>query len=280
MSTAVVCTPDKSAETVRRSKVERRRTGRFDGHNWFKTDRKRIDPAGLAERRIQNPSCRPNPRRRLITKFCSSRLATNALFAPHQVRAVFGQLQGVEYDTDDSLSLRFPTARRLHYQVLSEIPERGRMIDSPDDKRPIQPKCPADICSCRQTWIHELRIWRPKSRQRVNPRGKSGDGRNVFKAKLQIHPEPGVEPGPQPVSTFLFDAKSGHCEYFASSMAILLRTAGIPTRLINGFLMGEYNPSARTYRPRIRRSQLGGSICTRSRLGGVRSYPAGSEITK
>ncbi len=49
-------------------------------------------------------------------------------------------------------------------------------------------------------------------------------------------------PGPQPVSTFLFDAKSGHCEYFASSMVILLRTAGIPTRLINGFLMGEYNP--------------------------------------
>jgi hypothetical protein len=49
-------------------------------------------------------------------------------------------------------------------------------------------------------------------------------------------------PGPQPLNTFLFDAKNGHCEYFASAMAILARAAGIPTRLVNGFLTGEYNP--------------------------------------
>src|SRR5262249_13948399 len=54
-------------------------------------------------------------------------------------------------------------------------------------------------------------------------------------------------PGPEPISTFLFNAKSGHCEYFASSMAILLRAAGVPTRLINGFLMGEYNPVGQDY---------------------------------
>src|SRR5439155_1103305 len=41
--------------------------------------------------------------------------------------------------------------------------------------------------------------------------------------------------------------KAGHCEYFASSMAILLRAAGIPTRVINGFLLGEYNPVGRDY---------------------------------
>ena len=49
------------------------------------------------------------------------------------------------------------------------------------------------------------------------------------------------DPGEQPLSTFLFDARSGHCEYFASSMAIMLRTLGIPTRMVNGFLAGEYN---------------------------------------
>src|SRR5207247_1026545 len=54
-------------------------------------------------------------------------------------------------------------------------------------------------------------------------------------------------PGPQPVTTFLLAAKTGHCEYFASAMAILLRAAGIPTRLINGFLMGEYNPVGGDY---------------------------------
>jgi hypothetical protein len=44
-----------------------------------------------------------------------------------------------------------------------------------------------------------------------------------------------------PVSTFLFSKKMGHCEYFATSMVILLRHLGIPSRLVNGFLEGEYN---------------------------------------
>jgi hypothetical protein len=54
-------------------------------------------------------------------------------------------------------------------------------------------------------------------------------------------------PGPQPLPMFLFDAKTGHCEYFASAMAILGRAAGIPTRLVNGFQMGEFNPVGSDY---------------------------------
>jgi transglutaminase-like putative cysteine protease len=44
-----------------------------------------------------------------------------------------------------------------------------------------------------------------------------------------------------PVEDFLFEEKAGHCEYFASSAAILLRLGGVPTRYINGFLGGEWN---------------------------------------
>ena len=44
-----------------------------------------------------------------------------------------------------------------------------------------------------------------------------------------------------PVSKFLFDTKSGHCEYFATSMVILLRHINIPARIVHGFLEGEYN---------------------------------------
>jgi len=44
-----------------------------------------------------------------------------------------------------------------------------------------------------------------------------------------------------PLAHFLFETKSGHCEYFASSMAVMLRTLGIPSREVNGFLPGEYN---------------------------------------
>lgn len=45
-----------------------------------------------------------------------------------------------------------------------------------------------------------------------------------------------------PIESFLFDYKSGQCEYFASSMVLMLRSQGIPARLVTGFLGGEYNP--------------------------------------
>lgn len=44
-----------------------------------------------------------------------------------------------------------------------------------------------------------------------------------------------------PVSFFLFERKKGHCEYFASSMVLLLRSAGVPARLVNGFLGASLN---------------------------------------
>lgn len=40
---------------------------------------------------------------------------------------------------------------------------------------------------------------------------------------------------------FLLERRAGHCEYFSTAMAILLRTRGIPTREVNGFLGGEWS---------------------------------------
>jgi protein-glutamine gamma-glutamyltransferase len=37
---------------------------------------------------------------------------------------------------------------------------------------------------------------------------------------------------------FLFDLKSGYCEYYASAFAILMRAAGIPTRVVTGYQGG------------------------------------------
>ncbi|MBI5427467.1 MAG: DUF3488 domain-containing protein [Nitrospinae bacterium] len=47
-----------------------------------------------------------------------------------------------------------------------------------------------------------------------------------------------MKPG---LDEFLFDRKKGHCEYFASAMVVLLRAAGVPARLVNGFAGGEWN---------------------------------------
>jgi transglutaminase-like putative cysteine protease len=44
-----------------------------------------------------------------------------------------------------------------------------------------------------------------------------------------------------PLAYFLFTRRKGHCEYFASAMAVMLRTLGIPARLATGFQSGIYN---------------------------------------
>lgn len=50
-----------------------------------------------------------------------------------------------------------------------------------------------------------------------------------------------------PLAHFLFERKKGHCEYFASAMAIMLRTIRIPSRVVNGFRNGQYNDLTGSY---------------------------------
>ena len=50
--------------------------------------------------------------------------------------------------------------------------------------------------------------------------------------------------GDEPLADFLFNVREGHCEYFATAMAVMLRTQGIATRVVNGFHGGEYNDTA------------------------------------
>ena len=45
-----------------------------------------------------------------------------------------------------------------------------------------------------------------------------------------------------PLSAFFLDHRSGHCEYFATAAALLLRELGIPTRYIIGYSVNEYSP--------------------------------------
>ena len=45
-----------------------------------------------------------------------------------------------------------------------------------------------------------------------------------------------------PIVDFLINHKTGHCEYFATALALLLRSQDIPCRLVSGFRGGDYNP--------------------------------------
>ena len=61
-------------------------------------------------------------------------------------------------------------------------------------------------------------------------------GEYTYSLKAEI-----IDPSIDPVEDFLLNRKTGHCEYYASALALMLRATGIPSRLISGFKGGVPN---------------------------------------
>ncbi|MCL4458984.1 MAG: DUF3488 and transglutaminase-like domain-containing protein [Chloroflexi bacterium] len=49
------------------------------------------------------------------------------------------------------------------------------------------------------------------------------------------------------VDFFLFDSERGYCDYFASAMAVMLRSIGIPARVVSGYISGNYDAERGVY---------------------------------
>src|SRR5207244_2865093 len=69
-----------------------------------------------------------------------------------------------------------------------------------------------------------------------------------FKYTLVIKQQSELEP----LEEFLFVRRSGNCEYFAASLAVMLRSLGIPARVVAGFQRGEWNPYGRYFMVRLK----------------------------
>jgi transglutaminase-like putative cysteine protease len=67
--------------------------------------------------------------------------------------------------------------------------------------------------------------------------------RRDFKYSLDL---PARAPA-DPLAAFLFERKQGHCEYFASAMTVMLRSLGVPARIVNGFQSGAFNSVSGMY---------------------------------
>lgn len=50
--------------------------------------------------------------------------------------------------------------------------------------------------------------------------------------------------GDDAIDEFLFDTKTGFCEHYAGAFAFMMRAAGVPSRVVTGYLGGEINPSS------------------------------------
>jgi protein-glutamine gamma-glutamyltransferase len=61
--------------------------------------------------------------------------------------------------------------------------------------------------------------------------------RDNFQYSLEIE----IPHGKEPLAFFLFENRSGDCEYFATAAVMLLRLGGIPCRYVTGFVPSEHN---------------------------------------
>lgn len=54
-------------------------------------------------------------------------------------------------------------------------------------------------------------------------------------------------PQDHPVDAFILDAKSGHCELYASALALMVRSLGVPARVVSGYRGGDWDEADRSY---------------------------------
>lgn len=71
--------------------------------------------------------------------------------------------------------------------------------------------------------------------------------KNNYSYDLSIGSDPD---GVDSTEYFLFNRDSGYCEQFSSALALMSRSVGVPSRVITGYLPGDYNPLTGLYEVR------------------------------
>ena len=75
-----------------------------------------------------------------------------------------------------------------------------------------------------------------------DPRRVIGRALQYFNSQFTYTLEPPLLESDNPYDEFLFEKKRGFCEHYAGSFALLMRAAGIPSRVVTGYQGGEINP--------------------------------------
>jgi transglutaminase-like putative cysteine protease len=161
----------------------------------------------------------------------------HAVFAPGQAVSYLGP-GGVESDAVGNVTLVNGPAARRTYQVQSVQPAvtpaelRATNGTDPVDQRWLQ--LPMDLPSRVSTLAAQV------------AEGKA-DRESIVEAVesyLRSHETydldaPAAAPGSDAVADFLLDSHRGFCEQFASAAVVMLRTLGVPARLVAGYAHGD-----------------------------------------
>lgn len=151
-------------------------------------------------------------------------------------RPVFIAGQNIKKTQDLTYSSSGRIENRLKYEAISVL---GDSIweDDIDEDRYLQ--VPKNLSPRVKKLAHDMAVdSKDKTMQAIFNYLKS----NAFTYSLK-----GLPVSKTPLEDFLFETKSGNCEFFASALAVMLRLNEIPARLVGGYRGGHYNEVGQYY---------------------------------
>jgi protein-glutamine gamma-glutamyltransferase len=213
----------------------------FKGNTWSNSfEQKQLQPSVDGSYQLRAPSSPPSAVHRYIRyRVLMEPIGTNVFFLAEQPRSLTGSYRPVTSDPGGSvynLDLEHPITR---YDALSELPQ----IDA--DELRLAPNTVPDGAE-QYLMLPPLDIRISKLADQITASSNNNyDKALAIEQYLRTHfgytlQLPRTVPR-DPLANFLFERKQGHCEYFASSMAVMLRAIHIPSRIVNGFRTGEFN---------------------------------------
>ncbi|MHB8215428.1 MAG: transglutaminase TgpA family protein [Candidatus Sulfotelmatobacter sp.] len=172
-------------------------------------------------------------------------IGTNVFFLAPWARRISGAYRGLQIDAGGAVSDVDSQRSVSIYEADSDISR-----PSPEQLREAGDSYPQFASSYLQLPELDPRI--PQlAAQKTASAGNSYDKAVALERYLQSNYGYTLQllssPVADPLANFLFERKQGHCEYFASSMAVMLRTLRIPSRVVNGFRSDEFNDLTANY---------------------------------
>ncbi|MFZ5876270.1 MAG: transglutaminase TgpA family protein [Nitrospirota bacterium] len=200
----------------------------FDGKNWTATAPSRKHVSSDGEGRFVVGSIGRNSESIAIQ---AEPLDTTVIFTPDRTTAVWGPFAAMLMDEDEIFNAPYPPGVRQRYEVWRRPPNGPPVTSRSTPERYLQLGEAARIARLAvQTTVGT-----------DTPVGKAVAIERFLRTRYSYTLDvPGGDD--RPLDTFLFERRSGYCEHFASAMALMLRTVGVPTRLVTGYLAQEWNP--------------------------------------
>ena len=220
----------------------------FDGHTWSNTRAKRTVMPYAAGRfdlsqRVSGTAPKPTPLHYRVTL---EPWLSEVFFLLPNVRSLQGNYRAVSEDSAGDV-FNLDTERPIGgYEADSDVRRQVRVRE-----RARADSHPADL---QQNYLElpavDVRV-RNLADEITAKAGNDNDKATALENYLRLHYGYTLQlpkaPPRDPLADFLFVRRQGHCEYFASAMAIMLRTVGIPSRVVNGFAGGEFNDLTSQY---------------------------------